>query len=431
MDKPDRRSRPETGWLAFRDVPPCVEETLDNGVHLHIVDNGTMPANRVSIISGFGTETAARTTSIPAVSLASALITEGTTSRSGAEIAANVDFEGAMVNSRLTEHHSSITVAALNSSLPRLVPVLADIFRNADFPDHAFRAARIRSAQRYNVESTRPAVVAGRLLNRLILGENHPLSAPNDADAIMATSRQIVAQTHRIIRDSASAHIFFGGKADKDTIAALRSLGAGLRPAPPASPLVPEITPPMPEPAGKHYIAMPESLQTAIAIAIPAIPRNHPDYHNLRLTVMALGGYFGSRLMTNIREEKGLTYGIGAYLLGNLDGASVSISAQCPNGTADTVINEICNEIDALATAPMPEDELTRLRRYAMSQLITVLDTPFAIADYYQCHLLYGTPDTYFEDQFRAISNLSPETIMNTAATYLLPQQMRIVTAGA
>ena len=91
MDKPDRRSRPETGWLAFRDVPPCVEETLDNGVHLHIVDNGTMPANRVSIISGFGTETAARATSIPAVSLASALITEGPTSRSGAEIAKNID----------------------------------------------------------------------------------------------------------------------------------------------------------------------------------------------------------------------------------------------------------------------------------------------------------------------------------------------------
>ena len=174
----------------------------------------------------------------------------------------------------------------------------------------------------------------------------------------------------------------------------------------------------------------PESMQNAIAMGIPAISRHHEDYVPLRLTVMALGGYFGSRLMTNIREEKGLTYGIGAALMGGHEGSHAYISAKCDSNFTDKVISEIKAELVRLASDPPRGEELERLRMHAYVSLLEILDTPKSIMDYYRTMLIAGTPADYLERQLKGITGLSSDVISEMASKYLRPELLRTSIAG-
>lgn len=431
MDIPDRSTPPKTTWFDYRPLPACQVTEPEDGITLHIVDNGTMPAGNLSLVWEYGRNEAYHTPGgSETAGMAATLLAEGTSRMAGEEIASLTDFHGAVLNARATDHHSYLDLICLNDSLPELVPLIADIFSDATIPDKAFLALRTRLALRRRMELTQPATVAANALNTLVAGKNHPSAYRLTAEEIEAISRDDVYDVYCKGRETGKLHIFFGGKADNaviDTLHHLCHIIAHDRAWRPASPVTQPFNSAPPQ---RMDLSVPGSMQTSITAAIPAIGRNHPDYIPLRLTVMALGGYFGSRLMTNIREDKGLTYGISAALCGQREGAYISIGAQCPNGVSDMVINEIGKEMTRLGTQPMDNDELTGLRRYASSQLMTVLDSPFSIMGHYRNELLIGTPQDYFEQQFRAIEKLSADTIAETAARYLVPDRMRIVTAG-
>ena len=431
MDSPDRSTPPKTTWFDYRPLPSCQVTEPENGVTLHIVDNGTMPAGNLSLVWEYGRNEAYHTPGgSESAGMAATLLAEGTSRMSGEEIAAMTDFHGAVLNARATDHHSYIDLICLNDSLPELVPLIAGIFSDAKIPDKAFQALQTRMSLRRRMEQTQPATVSANALSALVAGKDHPSACRPTAEEIEAISRDDVYDVYRQGRETGKLHIFFGGKADNAVIDTLHHLchiiasgRAWRRDTPVTQPF--NSAPPQ-----RMDLSVQGSIQTSITAAIPAIGRNHPDYIPLRLTVMALGGYFGSRLMTNIREDKGLTYGISAALCGQREGAYISIGAQCPNGVSDMVINEIGKEMTLLGSQLMDNDELTGLRRYASSQLMSVLDSPFSIMGHYRNELIIGTPRDYFGQQFRAIEKLSADTIAETAAKYLVPEQMRIVTAG-
>lgn len=164
---------------------------------------------------------------------------------------------------------------------------------------------------------------------------------------------------------------------------------------------------------------------------MPAIDRNHPDYIVLRLLVMALGGYFGSRLMSNIREDKGYTYGINSYLLGYPEGGLIGISSSTDNSTADALIEETIGEIKRLSKGDFTEDEIARLKQHAMSTLASSLDSSFDIMEYYINGLVAFIPSNYFEEQVKAVKSLTPELLTRVAREHLSLDRLNIAVAGA
>jgi predicted Zn-dependent peptidase len=165
-------------------------------------------------------------------------------------------------------------------------------------------------------------------------------------------------------------------------------------------------------------------------MAAPTIPRSHKDYIPLRIAVMALGGYFGSRLMTSIREEKGLTYGISAALEGSHEAANITINAQCDPAYVDEVISQTFAEIERLANEPMPREELEALIQYLSSALAVTLDSPLSIADHYITQLTVGTPPDYFEQQFNVLGAITPATIAEMTSKYIKPELFATFVAG-
>jgi predicted Zn-dependent peptidase len=175
---------------------------------------------------------------------------------------------------------------------------------------------------------------------------------------------------------------------------------------------------------------MPESMQTAIRIQIPTIKREHPDFDTLRFAVIALGGYFGSRLMSNIREDKGYTYGITASLIPSLEGSNIIISCECDNKYCDAVITEINNEINRLATEPTPTEELLTVRSVLVSALANVLDSPFTISSFREMLTSLGLSDSSFNHQFNRAMTITPEEVMEISQKYIKEAPYIIARAG-
>lgn len=165
-------------------------------------------------------------------------------------------------------------------------------------------------------------------------------------------------------------------------------------------------------------------------MSIPAVPRSHPDYNLLRMTVTALGGYFGSRLMMNIREDKGYTYGISSALLGSREGGYIVISAQCDNRYTSALIDETRAELIRMADSPLSDDELKRLKFNVASDLASTLDTPMTMMDYYELRHTIGVPDDYFYARQKALAEITPEIVCEMSRRYLNPDSLRISVAG-
>ena len=191
-----------------------------------------------------------------------------------------------------------------------------------------------------------------------------------------------------------------------------------------------DIRPYVPEEPVRKDLYLEGACQAAVSAGMPAIGRPDPDYIALRLAVMALGGFFSSRLMSKIREEKGLTYGISAYLSGTYEGASVHVEAQCDVEYVEQVIEETRREIARMAVEPPAGEELQRLKMHAWSDLASITDSPFSMAANYISRKTFGMPADYFERQLQEIRSLTPERLAEVSARYLNPERLSVVTCS-
>lgn len=178
------------------------------------------------------------------------------------------------------------------------------------------------------------------------------------------------------------------------------------------------------------YVEVAGAAQSAVRMTIPSISRQHDDYEMLRIAVCALGGYFGSRLNANIREEKGLTYGIASSIIG-MDGyGAINIACQCDGRYVDTVISEIHHELNRMKSGDYPSDEIARLKRFYTTSLSGILESPFSVMDFYESGHIADIPSDYFVQQLRALDSLSAESLREMANRYFQSDKALTVVAG-
>lgn len=421
----DRTNPPKVSPFSDIKLPEEKVEILPNGIVFHYVDVGEQPISRLGVYweGGF--------LDYPDKASAAVLaeaFREQTANYSSDSIADIIDYNGARLSSRSAEHYTALELVALNSRLPDLLPLIASMATESVFDEHHVGViARKLSAARA-VQLSKVAFIAAVEMRRFVQGKNHPASKlvlPQDYENVTPETLASLYADQK----QARMHVFLGGALGEKTVNTVRNFlhtlpGGDMKPL--------KIEPYLPEPltGDSLHIEMPQSQQSAVVMGLPTIDRSNPDYIALRLAVTALGGYFGSRLMHNIREEKGLTYGISAALLGSREGAFMEINAQCDASGVEQLIEESIKEIRLLASNPPAGDELHRLRQFAWSQLAASADSSFGILDHYITHLLVATPDDYFSAQLDAIDTLSPKRIAEVAEKYLNPDNLRIVTCG-
>jgi zinc protease len=166
----------------------------------------------------------------------------------------------------------------------------------------------------------------------------------------------------------------------------------------------------------------PNGVQGAIRIARPFPNRHHPDFLKVMVLNVVFGGFFGSRLMSNIREDKGYTYGIHSFLHNHIQHSAWMISTEAGTDVVDATINEVYKEMKALRDEPVKDDELKLVRNYMMGGILGELDGPFQIIGRWKNIILNGFDERYFYDSLDTIRNVSAEELRELAGKYLNPE---------
>lgn len=420
----DRTVAPEIRPFAKMVIPEQNIEVLANGMTLHTYSGGDQPVCSVNMLIPYSAE------SLPSQAvpkLLPSMILAGSRSMSADEIDDCLDFCGVRATGHASHNYIQLGANLLTKHSCEIFGLLAEAYSSPSFDSTRLESAKSKLTAKILTTRSKPITLATEELNKLYYGADNFMARVLLPEDVMPVTVQTLKDFHGRIFNPQKIHLFLSGLLDEDIIENARKAFGAINVEAPGEDVSNEKASPVPTPC-RATVAAPESFQSAITIGIPSIGRLNPDYIPLRYTVMVLGGYFGSRLMSNIREEKGLTYHISAALLGVSSGSHAQISALCDKSFTDTVIDEIKVELRRLAAEPPVGDELDRLKLHAMTELAETLDNPSNIMGYYVAQQTVGTPADYFEAQQRELKALTSEKISEMASRYLSPEKMITVT---
>ena len=360
--------------------------------------------------------------------MAASMISEGTSSRSAREIADRIDFYGAQLSSVPYYDNNYISLLSLKKHLPHLMPLLAEIIRDASFPENEFEIIRQKRKQRAIVDAEKVGLIAQRSFLRLLMGEGHPyapIPSPEMYDLVTLEGARSHYHRHYF---SANATLFASGDVDDEVQnMVLENFGHGWGEPYPYKRDQPSI-----QSAKEKYLFLEKenATQNALTIGKRVPTQHHPDSAGLKLVTTILGGYFGSRLMSNLREEKGLTYGIQSSVVSFVRDALLMVHAEVTAGKTDEAIKEIFHEMQRLREELVPESELEPLRSFLLGRMLEDFDGPFARSQSFSSLYEAGLNVGYFDQIIHAIKSTTPAQIRELARTYLDPESMYIVAAG-
>lgn len=422
------RNAPPINPVINLDLPEPAVHKLDNGIPLFALDFPGQEILKIEVVfkAGRSCEVKRLTSRTTA-----RLIREGTSRKKSAEIAEFFDFYGASVSIPSNLDTANIILYTLSRYASEVIPVFAEIIRDPVFPEEELVTYQRTGIQELAVELEKVETVAYRKVTELIFGENHPYgynSVEADYQALQRTDLQ--AFYHNWYHPD-NCFIVASGCVDDKIIAALnKHLGKDWS-AVADKPDQPAIshTDTSGKPA-KMHISHPGSLQTAIKIGRRAFGRNHPDYDGLYVLNTILGGYFGSRLMTSIREKKGFTYNIYSTLDAYLNDGCLYIATEVNTENTASAVRAILAEMKKLREKPVQMEELSMVRNYLLGMLLNGLDGPLNVSDVVRGLLAEGLPLSVFSRLVSKINSITPEEIQSLALRYLNPEDYWIVTVG-
>lgn len=428
MTAPDRTTPPRVTELSGMKLPPLSRHTLPNGVRLAILDAGSQPVSRITVIHGGGKLDIDRPELYPVLT---GTLSEGTQSMSGAAIAETLEYNGAWTSFNAGRHNCVSTLYGLNSRAQETIPVFADILTRPALTPEATGTQCKKIAAATDLSRKKVSNAASEEINILAYGPRHPAARVLTGADFLSVSADDIRRLHARAFLGAPPTIYLAGQIT-DELLGLVEKCFGQTDYTAGNGISRRVIAPEYNPAGDRRLRlMPDSMQTAIRIAIPTLPRTAPDYENMRLATIALGGYFGSRLMANIREDKGYTYGISAFPTPRLEGTFINIECQTDNSHVNDVLRETETEIARLAETLMPDEEITGIRRLLLSSLASVLDSPFSMLDFHiNLDALGVTGDSYTR-QVEAATAMTPAIIREATVKYLVDAPRLTALAGA
>ncbi len=399
---------------------------LNNDIPVDIINGGTQDVVKIDFIFPAGSVQASK----PLVaSFTNYLMQEGTQNYSSAEIAEKIDYYGAFLGQATNYHHSQITLYALTKYLPDLLPIVEDIIKRPEYSEHEFQVYWAKKKQDFMVDSEKVKILAYRKSQEVLFGEQHPYGKVAKLHHYDEISTDDLKAFHKAQYASNLCKIIVAGKPGQDFISLLNTYfgGEDWKNDTVIKDEIPEFDT---ETGVEHIITKDNAMQSAIRIVRNSVTKSHPDYLPLMVLNTLFGGYFGSRLMTNLREEKGLTYGISSYITSFVKAGIIGVSTEVLAEKRVLAVEEVFNEMDKLCNEMVPEEELTRVKNFMLGDLMRNLDGPFAVSEAYRGLLGFDLEIDFFKRLEETIANITPEEIMRLAKKYFVKEDFYVVIAG-
>ncbi|MFH1320538.1 MAG: pitrilysin family protein [Bacteroidota bacterium] len=428
----DHNTPPETKPVQQVKLIKATENRLDNGIPIYVIDAGTQDVVKIEFIFPAGVW---YPHSPLIASTANAMLNEGTAKYTADQIAEKIDNYGAFLEMNTENDFAYISIYTLNKHLKNILPVFEDMLKNSIFPKREFKTLVQNKKQRFIVNNEKVGFIAQNKFNEILFGNNHPYGynvTINDFDKLKHKEVMLFYEKYY----KRECKIIAAGKIRYNLISLLNKhfgvcdWSKNLSRAEAGKGLERKVSLPFGG-GGATFIGKKDALQSAIRIGKTLFNKKHPDYMGMQVLNTVLGGYFGSRLMTNIREDKGYTYGIYSTIVSLQNAGYFFISTEAGIDVCNMAVDEIYREIKHLRNELIPGDELQLVKNYMLGAFLRSIDGPFALSDKFKGIMEYGLDYNYYSKLIKTIKDITPVKLNELANKYLQQDDMCEIVVGS
>lgn len=423
----DRTKAPEIRDIEHFSIIAPERRIMANGMPLNIIQVGDEDVVRFDLLVKGGQWD--QTQPLQAT-FTNRMLREGTRRFTSSEIAEKLDYYGAILDVSSSFSHGFITLYSLGKYFPQTIELLASMVKEPTFPEEELSLVVGMNRQQFLINSERVEVIARKRLNRALFGQTHPLGRYAELEDYDRINSDVLRNFYQDYYRSENCSVYISGKVTPGIIRCIEQAfgtdrwGSGL-----ASKTT-ETFICTTDVRRRIFVEKENALQSSLKMGAFSLDRTHPDYLKMRVLVTLFGGYFGSRLMSNIREDKGYTYGINAGLVCYPGIGVLGISTEADNEYMEPVIQEIFNEMDTLCSEKVPEEELQMVRNYMLGDMCRSYENAFSLSDAWIFIELAGLDMDFFDRSLEAVRETTTDDLLALAQKHFSKENLIAVVAG-
>jgi zinc protease len=422
------QERPAVGPERPFQLAPRIEKTLPNGLRVIVTRQTAIPKVSITltVLSGYSSDPADLT---GLASLTADLIQEGTKTKSSRQIRRDVFGMGGSLSAAASQDYTSVSVRGLSEFASRLIDLTADVAMNPTIPEDEVAILKQQHLQTVSQQKASPQFLANRTFRAALFGQ-HPYARTSETEASLnAMDRAKLVAFHRDHYRPNNAFLLIVGAIDPDAMiaAAEKAFGGWARGEVPK----PAFAAP-PAHSGRQllFVQRPNSVQSSIAVGNIAVKRSDPRWFELTLANTIYGGAFNSRIVRNIREEKGYTYSPQSALTGFSDAGFYRFAADVRNDVTGATLTEVFKEIDKMRAEGSDGAELQGAKSYLRGIFPIQTSTQTGLSATLNNVYIFGLPKDYPETFRAKVAAVTPEQVKSAASTLLGSETSLIAIVG-
>lgn len=407
--------------------PSFVKSMLPNGIKIYFYEDRTQPLESIHFIRPLG----ASSFSKEGLSYFCAqMLIRSAAGKSAAEISEAADLLGASLKASGNRDDTSLGITFLNKFEDLALKILADCVLKPDFRDEEIERLRKKHIATIMEESAEQSYLAKTAFFASLFRE-HPYGRPimGTADSIASIKRVECMDWYARLLDGPAPTIIASGNFDREVLfGKLEKKFGGIKPGG-NSGTAPEI----PKPLNRNKIAVvdkKDSIQSTIRIGKLSINHDHPHYPALQMANTIFGGYFKSRLNELLREEKGLTYGVGSMIMPGKLLSCMMIGSDVNKESTSESVNDILSEMRRMSDTKVTDEELEIARQHTLGAFVRRIETPQQVSVFLKAIDIFALPENYFDDFFRTLANINAGKLFEAQKDHLRPEGMVIAASG-
>ncbi len=395
-------------------LPPIHKEALDNGLRLYWLNAGVQDVVEVDWVFPAGLWQEQKEGVAQAVA---GLLKNGTKKRTANQINEALEFYGASLRVRPGNDSATLSLYTLTKHLPDLLPIVFEIITEATFPQEELDLYKQNIVQRLMVNLRQCDFVANQKIDALLFGEQHPYGRYSKQTSIEALNREDLIDFYDKCLNLFDVKIFMAGNVGKKEVALINDIFGQHSITHDAA--VGSAFSLQTHAEKKHNIINDENgVQGAIRIGSLFPNRKHQDFVPMILLNTVFGGYFGSRLMSNIREDKGFTYGIYSGISPMMNGGTMVIQTEVGRKVIEDAVSEVYKEMEKITNDKIGDDELLLVKNYLLGNLLGDLDGPFQILQRWRMMIANDLDIADFDRNVQIYKSTDADTLRDLAQKY-------------
>lgn len=421
----NRQKVPEL--IAVADLPhfKIEEQQLDNRLKTKFINAGSQELIKLQILFPAGMMYQEK--SLQAF-FTGKMLKEGSRNYSAAQLAETIDFYGAFLDVNVSRDHVIIHLISLNKYLDKIFPLILDLLKDPLFPEKELKVIKEQERQNFLHRIQKVKIQAQRVFNQEIFGKAHPYGTQAEVEDFDAINRDDLISFFKSHFLWSQAKIYVSGWVNSP-ILELLNLHFGQVSIETNASISTELQIQQ-LPPKEVFIEKQEALQSALRLGKICPDRKGEDFPSFALTQTILGGFFGSRLMQNIREDKGYTYGIYSNVQ-HLKHASIfNIASEVGSDVSLKALEEIHKEIKKLREEEVKKEELNLVKNYMSGNLLKSLNGPFALGEMVKTVDEFDLEPQYYQSFLKNIQNTTAEEVQKIAQKYFQEDSLTSIRVG-